>query len=468
MPSELKKAIVKPLIKKSSLDKENLKNFRPVSNLPFIGKIIEKIAVTQLDKHLTDYNLHEPLQSAYQANHSTETALLKVTNDILLALDNRKCAYLVLLDLSAAFDTIDHQVFLARLEQENGITGNALDWMESYLTGRQQHITINGTMSDKIDLQFGFPQGSVIGPFGFKLYTKPLTEIAKKHDISIHLYADDTQLYTTFDPEDSEAALSKLEACIEEIRSWMQKNFLKLNNAKTEFIMFGTPHDLSSVSGWTVTVGESEILPSTTARNIGAYLDCSMNLKGQINNTVRACYGQMRSIAKIRKYLTIEATKKLTHAFISSRLDNLNSLLYKLPDCQLKKLQLVQNSAARMIVQQKRSEHITPTLKDLHWLPVSCRIKYKLLLLVFKCLIGKGPAYLSSLLHHYIPTRALRSSNQYHLQEPPTHRKYGERAFSVCGPRLWNRLPLSARQCKTLPSFKTALKTHLFKLGYSL
>ena len=194
MPTSLKQAVVKPLLKKSTLDKENLKNYRPVSNLPYIGKLIEKVAIKQMDEHLVTEDLHEPLQSAYTANHSTETALLKVTNDILLSLDERKCVLLVLLDISAAFDTIDHNVFLARLTNEYGITGDVRDWMGSYLRSRQQVISINSSVSDKIVLDFGFPQGSCIGPFGFKLYTKPLTEIAAKHNVHIHLYADDTQL----------------------------------------------------------------------------------------------------------------------------------------------------------------------------------------------------------------------------------------------------------------------------------
>ena len=139
-----------------------------------------------------------------------------------------------------AFDTIDHNVFLSRLEKENGVTADALGWMSSYLSGRQQCISINSTLSDNIDLHFGFPQGSRIGPFGFKLYTKPLTSIAKKHGINIHLYADDTQLCTSFKPEESEAALERLEACIEEIRNLMEANYLKLNDSKTEFVIFGT------------------------------------------------------------------------------------------------------------------------------------------------------------------------------------------------------------------------------------
>ena len=208
MPTSLKKAIVKPLIKKSTLNKENYKNFRPVSNLPYVGKLVEKAAIVQIEAHLTRNSLHEPLQSAYTANHSTETALVKVANDILLALDNHQCVYLVLLDLSAAFDTINHDVFLDRLSNDYAVSGGVSDWMKSYLTDRTQQIAINKTLSDQIGLEYGFPQGSCVGPFGFKLYTKPLTEIARKYEINIHLYADDTQLYVSFNLDVSESVLS--------------------------------------------------------------------------------------------------------------------------------------------------------------------------------------------------------------------------------------------------------------------
>ena len=192
MPSPLKRALVKPLIKKPSVDKVNPKNYRPVSNLPYIGKLIEKAWIKQINEHLTENNVHEPraLQYAYTANYSTETMLLKVTNDIFMALDKSHCVFLVLLDLSAAFDTIDHDMFLQRLAMEYAITGEVVTWMRSYLVNREQNISINNTLSDKITLDFGFPQGSCIVPFGFKLYTKPLTSIAKKHNVNIHLYAE--------------------------------------------------------------------------------------------------------------------------------------------------------------------------------------------------------------------------------------------------------------------------------------
>ena len=189
-----------------------------------------------------------------------------------------------------------------------------------------------------------------------------------------------------------------------------------------------------------------DLLYASCARNIGAYMESALNMRSHINNTIRASYAQLRAIAKLRKFLTIDAAKKIIHAFVTSHLDNLISLLINLPDYQIKKLQYIQNIAARLIAKLKKSDHITPTLINLHWPPISQRIEYKLLLLVFKCIIGKAPAYLCSHIQPYSPGRSLRSASQYQLQERSSRRKYGEPAFSVCAPRLWNQLPFSLRQ----------------------
>jgi len=161
---------------------------------------------------------------------------------------------------------------------------------------REQSISVNNTLSNAIKLDYGFLQGSCIGPFGFKLYTKALTAIARKHNVEIHLYADDTQLYTSFHPSDSKQAMDRLVACIEEIRSWMDDNYLKLNDSKTEFVMLGSRNDLKNVSERKVTVGDAEILPSKSARNIGAYFDWSLDLKKHTNTVLKSCYHHLRSL----------------------------------------------------------------------------------------------------------------------------------------------------------------------------
>ena len=141
MPDSLKTAAVTPLLKKSGLDVDNFNNFRPVSNLPYLGKLIEKVAVSQMEGHMTDHNLHEDFQSAYRAHHSTESALLRVSNDVLRAIDRRKCVLLTLLDLSAMFDTVDHARFLTRLENDFGVTGKAKILLEAYFKDR--HLSAN-------------------------------------------------------------------------------------------------------------------------------------------------------------------------------------------------------------------------------------------------------------------------------------------------------------------------------------
>ena len=185
----------------------------------------------------------DPMQSAYHAHHSTETALVKVKSDILKAMDNQEIVCLTLLDLSAAFDIMSKDKLLTQLEEEFGITNTCLKWIESYLTQHTQRVVVGSSRSDPVNLTFGVPQGSVLGPILFTLYTCPLGRICRKHSNVYHLYADDQQIYLSFKPciiGSREQCIKRLEDCIAEILEWMTLNLLKLNDDKTEFILFGT------------------------------------------------------------------------------------------------------------------------------------------------------------------------------------------------------------------------------------
>ena len=213
-------ASVKPLLKKQSLSPDEFKNFRPISNLSFLSKVIEKCVAKQLIAYLDANNLNVIYQSAYRKLHSTETALIRVHNDIAMALDHKRSVILLLIDLSAAFDTVDHCILLLCLSSRFGIGGTALEWFRSYLSDRTQFVNVNGSTSERHVLQFGVPQGSVLGPLLYSLYTSPLSGIANKHGLSFHFYADDTQLYITFETSslnEMELSKSKLEACVQEI-----------------------------------------------------------------------------------------------------------------------------------------------------------------------------------------------------------------------------------------------------------
>jgi hypothetical protein len=283
-PDSLKGASVTPLIKKAGLDKDDLRNYRPISNLPFVSKVIEKAAISQLNAHITEHDLNEPMQSAYRSNHSVETALIKVINDLYCAIDQGKGVLLVLLDLSAAFDTVDTGILSSRLEKLFGITGHAMMWVKSYFKDRTQSVRINDKVSSNHPLD-SLPQGSLFGPFAFPKYTAPIATICRKHDVSYHLYADDTQLYVDFESKDVLRAKAKLETCIEELRQFMLVNKLKLNDSKTEYMVICSKHFHKNIMGHsTIKVG-NEIIPSTdSARNIGAIMDSELNLKAHVDN----------------------------------------------------------------------------------------------------------------------------------------------------------------------------------------
>ena len=465
MPVQLKEAMLKPKLKKSNLEFEEYSNFRPISNLKFLSKIIEKAVASQLMEHLVNNNLEEPLQSAYKRFHSTETALLKVQNDILIAIDNQKCVVLLLLDMSAAFDTVDHEILLERMSKRFGIKDKVLEWFQSYLQNRTQTVMIDGVKSAAKDLNWGVPQVSVLGPILYLLYTSPIGDIIRRHELDFHFYADDSQLYLAFEPTTDEqpGALVRIETCVREIDSWMVSNKLKLNGDKTDLLVINARHRPCPLIDH-IDVSNFKIKPSDTASNIGVTFDRHMSLDQHVTNICKTCFFHLRKIAKIRDYLSTADTETLVHSLITSKLDSCNSLLYGLPKLMIDRLQNVQNSAARLIARRRKIDHITPVMKELHWLPVSQRIIYKILLITYKALNGLAPSYIRDMLQPLKSTINLRSSMKGLLSVPPIKLvNYGQRSFSYAAPKLWNELPDSVRHSESISIFKTKLKTYLFK-----
>ena len=244
---------------------------------------------------------------------------------------------------------------------------------------------------------------------------------------------------------------------------WCTKNMLSCNPSKTKILQLLSRLSQTDSPPTLLLVGRGMIVPVLVAQDLGITLDKHLTLHQHINNVSKSGSYAMRNIGQIRKYLNNKDCEKLVHAFVTSRLDCCNSILYGLPDSELAKLQQIQNTAARLVVRLKKCDHITPVLQKLHWLPVKSQINYKILLLTYKALNGLAPSYLSELLDIYCPSRNLRSSSKLLLTTKKTNTvNYGDRAFSICAPKLWNNLPLHIRRAKSLSSFKSQLKTHLF------
>ena len=303
---------------------------------------------------------------------------------------------LVMLDLSSAFDTIDRLILFRRLESQFGITNNALKWINSYLHQRSQWVSINRHHSPDITLSFGVQQGSVLGPLLFTMYVTPLADIANRFGLYYHFYADDSQLYVSFDPRtNSQNAARILESCISVIKNWMKSNMLKINDEKTELIIFGISY--RKFPSLSLKIGNIHINSSDSVKNLGAFLDTQMTMERFVSDKIKNSMYFIKNIGRIRRFLTPAATKTLVHAYVISRLDFSNSLLSGINCFLLKRLQSVQNAAAGLVYRLSKYDDVYPLLKSLHWLPIKQRIDFKILTITHNSLHHKAPAYLTDL-----------------------------------------------------------------------
>ncbi|KAM9399306.1 uncharacterized protein ACWYII_031566 [Salvelinus alpinus] len=398
VPSVFKRARVAPLLKKPTLDPSDVNNYRPVSLLSFLSKTLERAVLGQLSRYLSQNDLLDPNQSGFKTSHSTETALLCITEALRTAKANSLSSALILLDLSAAFDTVNHQILLSTLS-ELGISGAAHAWIASYLTGRSYQVA------------------------------------------------------------------NRISACLADISVWMTDHHLKLNLGKTELLFLPGKdcpfHDLA------ITVDNSIVSSSQSAKNLGVILDNTLSFSTNIKAVARSCRFMLYNIRRVRPCLTQEAAQVLIQALVISRLDYCNSLLAGLPACAIKPLQLIQNAAARLVFNLPKFSHVTPLLRSLHWLPVEARIRYKTMVLAYGAVRGTAPQYLQALIRPYTQTRALRSSTSGLLASLPL-RKYSSRSaqsklFAALAPQWWNKFPHDARTAESITTFRRHLKPHLFK-----
>ena len=297
---------------------------------------------------------------------------------------------LALLDLSAAFDTLDHPILLQRLETTFGISGTVLHWFASYLEGREQSVKVNNVLSSPCPL--------------FTLYSQSLSDLICRHECDYHKYANDTQLSKGAPPDQFQSLLCDIQTCIESLVGWMYSNKLKLNAEKTDVLPVASTSCLSSVGRDSVDIGGKRIPFRSSVRNLGIYLDQTLSMQQHISSVCRAAYLELRRIASIRPYLTQSATAQLVSSAITSRLDNCNSVLAGLPLKQISRLQRVQNNAAKLVLRKSKYDHVTPLLQKLHWLPIKFRRQYKIATFVYRFFDGSLPGYLSQTLCAYEPT----------------------------------------------------------------
>ena len=467
-PPILKHAQIKPTIKNPKKSADDLSNQRPLSSLPFVSKIVERVLYIQLENFLEENKLHAHNQSAYRKFNSCETAMINIIDEIQQHLLDKNYVAMILLDNSCAFDTVDHKILCSKLKKYFNFGNNAIKLIESYLSNRSFSVIINDAKSTSSPLYHGVPQGSLLGPLLYIIYTKEIENIARKFNININLYADDVQLYVAFNLNNQNKIKSNLLECITEIKTWNDQNFLKINMDKTQFKLF-KPNKMNINYDINYNGIILENLDVITV--LGVTITKDMDMSKFISKKVQLCHYKLRNLVFIKKSLPYKSRIIMITNLILTNLDYCNCLLACASQSALKPLQLMLNRAVRFVFNQNKFTHITCYLKKLHFLPIKHRIIFKTCLIAFKVIHGMAPENLKSKFSTFVPT----SSSNLRLTTGRDPYMFNttiddHRRNSIINKIKinWNSLPLQIRQLpyQQIQKFKTELKTHLFKIAY--
>jgi hypothetical protein len=461
IPASFKHSIITPILKQGK-PSSDLSSYRPISNLPYIAKLVENIVVGQITDHLDHNNLFDNQQFAYRAKHSCELALLELSDFIFSAADKGEVTIVLLLDMSAAFDTVEHSILLQRLSSM-GIRDQALSWCRHYLSNRFSSVSCRGELSTPLSISHGVPQGSVLGPLLFIIYISEVSRIIKRHGLNHVFYADDLKLYTSSKVSDIKAALSKIQSCADEINNWLTYNKLVFNADKTELLIAGSRPQLSKIPlDVSIVVGTATVKPSVCVRDLGVYIDSAMTMKQHVNRISSTAFSYLRVISRMRYCINEHCTFLLIHSLVLSRIDYCISILYGASSRELDRLQKIINYAVRVIKRLKKSDDVAPILRTLEWPNISQRITKRICSTVHKVLYQGKPFHLSNKVHlNTSSVNTRRAADPLLLQQPVMMTNIGRRAFSYCGPHLWNSLPLETRKIKDNKLFSDKVQEFL-------
>ncbi|CAK1589714.1 unnamed protein product [Parnassius mnemosyne] len=458
-PQAWKSAHIIPLPKKSN--PVNLSDFRPISILPFLSKVLEKLICQQLTLFLNKHNLLNSLQSGFRPGHSTATALIKVTDDIRWGMDNKQLTVMTLLDFSNAFNTVDFDILLSLLCSLN-ISPSVIDWFQSYLCGRRQCIRVDETHSSWCDITAGVPQGGVLSPLLFSIFINSIT-----HKISslYHMYADDVQIYTQSTLENLPNAIATLNKDLNFIHEWSKSYGLNVNPKKSQAIIIGSQSFISRIDWFSVPpiVFDGVVIPYfDNVKNLGIYIDNSLNWIRQLNEVSKKTFVALCSLRRLRSFLPIPTKIMLAQSLLLPILDYADASYVDITEDQLNKLERLQNTSIRFIFGLRKFDHISQFRSRLKWLPIRLRRNMHILSILYCVLFHPStPPYLKEKFNFVgLPGEPLRSSRKFILSVPTHNTSFFNKSFTVQSIKLWNALPLHIREAQTIVIFKRLLKEH--------
>ncbi|KAL0832519.1 hypothetical protein ABMA28_000732 [Loxostege sticticalis] len=461
-PELWKVAVVKPLPKTSQ--PTTVHELRPISILPCLSKILERIVCDQLTKYLEEQDILPHYQSGFRKGYGTATALADVVDNLLDAQDRGMVTAMLLLDFSRAFDSINTSLLLSKLTYY-GLDISSVKWFHSYLMGRQQYVELKqvdgkSLLSQSQPVIRGVPQGSILGPILYILYSADIIHCIK--NCNHHLYADDLQMYLSFDPADHPSAVAKVNEDLERVYDWCSSNCLTLNPKKSQLILFGTPRKTSKLSNTNlgININGEPIERVETTRNLGLIFDDNLKFESHITKCASTCFYQLKVLYKLRPYISEKLRIALCESLVLSKLNYCDTVY---GPCILKRtsrlVQRVQNACARFCFVVPPRSHITPFLNAANMLKMEARRQLHLATLLFGVINMARPRYLYEKLE-WAARRPRRMCTNIFVT--PKHRTVAFRgSFRFAASRCWNDLPPPLRALQTKDTFRKHLKAYL-------
>ena len=456
-PSAWKRALVTPIPKVPS--PANLSNLRPISVLPVLSKILEKILNSQLRCHLEKNNILPGVQSGFRPGFGCHTALLSVTDDIIAASDAGKLTIAVFLDYSRAFDTVDHQLLLAILRYI-GLSDASVELMSSFLDGRQQAVCCGGVTSGWRAVTRGVVQGSIMGPQLFSVYISQMGSVMRH--CKFHCYADDTQIYLSFPQCAVRDACRRIEEDLQALSEFSRGHCLKLNAQKSAAMVFGRKVDRQRVLGLVdIVVDGAQINIKEEFKNLGVYIDNTFRYKRHVSNCMQRAYCNLRKIYSIRGMLNVKSKSLLCDSLVLS-IFNYCDVVYSscLDSRDRVRIQRVQNSCLRLVYGVRKYDRVTHKLGEIGWLSMANRRLLHSACFYRKVMIDRCPPYLYEKITFRTDVHALNLRYRGGLTPPKHNTEFYKRCFTYCIAKTYNGLPCSLRSV-CLSTFRQRMKQKL-------